>query len=181
MPNIEILNNCQFDSDKIQTLWVGSSLVSGLPIQYPIQYQTISGSSDSIIKIEAWDKINDIVTIGSQDIVLNKIINLGDNITFGEELVIDQNGKTYVKTLTFIIPSLTLFLVNQLKQFVMLSNGLVNLAPTIALCIDENDNMLIIGYDKPLYLDSTDFVIGQDNQVSLTYISSSYSRARAYK
>jgi hypothetical protein len=63
----------------------------------------------------------------------------------------------------------------------MLSNGLVNLAPTIALCIDENDNMLIIGYDKPLYLDSTDFKIGDTNEVSLSYISSSYSRARAYK
>jgi hypothetical protein len=178
MLNIEILNNCMFDSDKIQTLWVGSSLVNGNSIQYPIEYQTISGSSDSIIKIEAWDKINDIITLGGQDIVLNKIVNLGDNLSFSEELVIDQNGKTYVKTLSFTIPSLTLFLINQLKKFVMSSNGQVNLAPTIAIAIDDNDNMLIIAHDKALFLDSTDFQIGDNNQVSLSYISSSYSRAR---
>lgn len=64
MGHINILDNCMFDCTKITTLWVGSRLISGLPLQYPIQYLTVSGSTDSIIAIEAWDTINDIVTIG---------------------------------------------------------------------------------------------------------------------
>jgi hypothetical protein len=178
---IQILDNCTFDCSKIQTLWVGSRLIDGNPIVHPIQYLTISGSSDSIIRVEAWDTINDIVTIGGQQIVVNKITNLGDNLTFGEELRIDQNGKVYVKSISFIIPSLTLFLINQLKEFTVTSNGLAQLAPTIAFLVDENDQTLVVGHDKPLYLDSTDFKIGDTNDVTLGYSSRSYSRARAYQ
>ena len=104
-----ILDNCHFDSNKIKTLYVGSRLTNGNPITYPIQYITVSGSTDSIIKIEAWDNVNDIVTLGGQQIQLNQITNLGDNITFTEDLVIDNNGKRYQKNITFTIPKINLF------------------------------------------------------------------------
>lgn len=177
---VQILNNCQFDSSKIQTLWIGSRLINGNPITYPIEYTTVSGSTDSIIAID-FDQINSILTIGGQQIMINQITNLGDNITFNEELVINQNGKTYLKSIGFTIPNLTNFLINQILEFTVTSGGLSNLAPTIGLLIDENDNKLIIGHDKALYLQTTDFEIGENNQVNLSYTSSSYSRARSYQ
>jgi len=177
---IQILNNCAFDSTKIKTLWIGSRLSNGNAITYPIQYTTITGTTDSMVKIEDWDYINNYVTIGGQIIVVNQIANMGDNISFNEDLVIDNNGKTYRKTINFTIPNLTTFLINQLKEFTITSSGLAQLAPTIAMLVDDNDQTLIVGYDKPLYLQTTDFQIGESNQVSLSYTSSSYSRARAY-
>lgn len=179
--SIKILTNCAFDSSKIQTLWVGSRTTGGTSIIFPIEYTTVSGSNDSIIKVENWDYQNSTVTIGGQAIQINEITNLGDNITFSEQLVINQNGKNYVKSLSFTIPKLTTFLVNQLKEFVITSDGLVSLAPTIALLIDENQQNLIIGWDKALYLSTTDLGLGDGNQITLTYSSQSPSRARAFE
>ena len=178
---IKILENCAFDSSKIQTLWVGSRTTGGTSIVYPIEYVTVSGSSDSIVLIEDWDYVNSVITIGGQKILVNEITNLGDNITFGEQLVINQNGKNYVKTLAFTIPKLTTFLINQIKEFVITSDGLVSLAPTIAILIDENQQNLIVGWDRPLYLATTDLGLGEGNQISLTYTSQSPSRARAFQ
>lgn len=181
MPHINILDNCSFDLSKIKTLWVGSRLTGGTSIVYPIQYLTISGSTDSIIAIEAWDSINDIVTLGGQAIFVNKIVNTGDNLSFNEELQISQNGKTYQKQISFTIPNLTLFLLNQLKEFTVTSSGLAQLAPTIAFLVDENEQTLVVGYDKALYLQNTELSISDVNQATLSYTSSSYSRARAYQ
>lgn len=178
---IQILDNCSFDLSKIKYLWVGSRLVNGNPIQYPMDYTTVSGSSDSIIAVQAWDTINDYVTIGSQQILLNKITNLGDNLSFNEELIINQNGKNYTKTLTFTVPNITLFLINQLKEFTISSQGQFALSPTIAFMIDENNNQLVVGHDKALYLENQDFAIGESNEVTLVYKSSSQSRARNYQ
>lgn len=178
---INILNNCAFDSTKIETLWVGSRTTGGTSIVYPLEYLTVSGSSDSIIAIEDWDFNNSTILMGGQSIVLNEITNLGDNITFGEQLVIDQNGKNYVKTLSFTIPKLTTFLINQIKEFVITTDGLSSLAPTIAVLIDENGNNLIIGHDRPLFLQTTDLGLGEGNQISLVYVSQSPSRARSWK
>lgn len=178
----QLLSNCHFDNTKIKTMHIGSRLGSGNPITYPIQYLTVSGTTDSIIAIEAWDTINNIVTIGGQQIQLNEITNLGDNLGFTEDLVIDNNGKRYQKNITFSIPKISLFTTNQIKEFVMTSAGQFALAPTIALLIDENDQTLIVGYDKPLYLNTKELQLGEEsNQYSLTYQSSSYSRARAYQ
>jgi hypothetical protein len=178
---INILDNCYFDNNNIRTIYVGSRLVDGNPISYPIEYQTISGSTDSIIGIEAWDYINNIITIGSQQIKLNEIANLGDNISFNEEYVLNKNGKNYIKTINFTIPKLTTFLINQIKEFVISSAGYVALSPTIALLIDDNDQKLIVGYDRPLYLQNTVLNLGEGNSINLTYTSSSQSRARAFQ
>lgn len=181
MSAIQILNNCMFDLSKIKTLWVGSRLVDSNPIVYPIQYHTISGSTDTIIAIEAWDLNNNIITIGSQQIFMNQIINTGDNISFDETLIIGSNGKIYAKTIKFLIPNLTVFLLNQIKEFTVTVSGLAQLAPTIALLEDENEQTLIVGYDHPLFLQTTDLNIGEGNDVTLSYLSTSKSRARAYQ
>lgn len=181
MPSINILNNCLFDVSNIETLYVGSKLTNGNQLVYPIEYQTISGSSDSIIAIEAWDYINNVITIGGQDLQLNQIVNLGDNIRFSEDLIINQNGKNYQKNLVFTIPKLTTFLINQIKDFVISNSGVVGLAPTLALLTDGNGNNLICGQDRPLFLSSQDINIGETNQLTLTYVSSSQSRARAFQ
>ena len=178
---LQLLDNCAFDGKSIRELWVGSRLVNGDPISYPIEYQTISGSSDSIIAVTAWDYNADLVTIGGQQIFVNKIINTGDNITFDEAYVVNRNGKVYKKTLTFLIPKINLFLVNQLKEFTTTASGLAQLSPTIAFLIDENDNTLVVGYDKALYVDTTTFAIGDTNEVALSYVSTSFSRARTYE
>ena len=178
---IQILNNCSFDLSKIAILYVGSSTTGNTTIQYPIQYTTVSGSTDSKIAITDWDTINDVVTIGGQAIVVNKIVNTGDNLVFSEDLIIDSNGKTYKKNLTFVIPQLNTFLINQLLAFTLSADGKRQLAPTIAFLVDDNQQTLVLGHDKPLYLQTTDFQIGESNQVSLSYTSSSYSRARAYE
>lgn len=170
-----------FDSSKIQKLYIGSRLLSGTKIIYPIEYLTIPYTNDSIIRITDWDEINQTVTIGNQIIQLNEVINTGENITYSEEQTINSNGKTYVKTITFSISGINVFLVNQLKEFTITTDGKAGLAPTIAFLIDDNDQKLVIGYDKPLLLETTDYMIGEDNQVNLSYISKSQSRSRAYQ
>jgi len=178
---IQILDNCAFDNTKLKTLFVGSKQTNDNPISYPIQYITVSGSNDSIIAIEAWDYYNSIITIGGQDILLNEITNLGDNITFGETLVINQNGKIYQKSLRFVIPKLNTFLVNQIKNFVISSSGEVALAPTLALLIDENDNQLLVGFDHALYLTDNDINIGETNEIALSYVSTSMGRSKNWQ
>ena len=178
---IQILDNCSFDLTKIKTLWIGSRLTGGTSIVYPIEYTTVSGSSDSKIAVQAWDTINSIVTIGNQAIQLNQITNLGDNLEFSEELQIGQNGKTYQKTISFTVPNITLFLINQLKEFTISTAGQFALSPTIAFLIDENDNQLVVGYDKALYLQNQNFQIGEQNNVNLIYVSNSQSRSRNYE
>lgn len=175
---IEILSNCDFDLDKIKTLFIGSRLTDGNPIVYPIEYTTISGSDDSIIRITGFNYLNNVVTIGGQDIQMVEITNLGDNLSFDEVLSIGSNGKIYTKTISFIIPNINIFLITQLKEFTISSDGKFALSPTIAILIDENDNQLIVGYDKPLYLQSQNLAIGEGNEVQLTYSSSSMSRSR---
>jgi len=177
----QLLSNCIFDGKSIKNLWVGSRLTNGNPITYPLEYQTVSGSTDSIIAITAWDYNADIVTIGGQDIFVNKIINTGDNISFDETYVINENGKIYRKTISFVIPKITLFLVNQLKEFTTTASGKAQLSPTIAFLEDENDQTICVGYDNAMYVDTTSFEIGSGNQVALSYVSSSYSRARSYE
>ena len=177
---IDILSNCHFDSNKIKTLYIGSRLTNGDPISYPIEYTTVTGTTDSIIKIEAWNTVTNVVTLGGQEIQVNEITNTGDNITFTEDLVIDNNGKRYQKNITFTIPKLTLFTTNQIKEFVMTAGGLFALAPTIAFLVDDNDQTLVVGYDKFLVLQNKDLKLGEDNSYTLSYQSNSYSRARAY-
>lgn len=178
---IQILDNCSFDSSKLKILFVGSKRTDGLPISYPIEYITVSGSNDSVIAIEAWDYYNSVITFGGQEIILNEITNLGDNISFTEALVINQNGKIYEKNLSFAIPKVNTFLINQIKDFVISSLGEVALAPTLALLIDENDNQLIVGFDKALYLQTNSINVGETNEIILTYRSSSMARSKNWQ
>lgn len=178
---ISILNNCDFDLLKINRLWIGSRKSDGLSITYPIQYTTVVGSNDAIISLTAWDTINNLVTIGGQVIEVNEIINTGDNISFEENLVIGSNGRMYVKTLSFTIAGVNTFLINQIKEFTIGADGKFALSPTIAMLLDDNGNKLLIGYDNALYLDVQSTVIGTDNSITLSYSSTSRSRARAWQ
>lgn len=179
--SVNILNNCEFDLTKIKNLFIGSRTSLGSSIIYPIQYITVNDTSDSVIAITNWDYENNLITIGGQIVEVNEIVNTGDNITFVEDLVIGSNGKTYVKSLTFTITGINTFLINQIKEFTIASDGKFALSPTLALLIDENDNKLLLGYDNALYLNTQDSVIGIDNSITLSYSSISRSRARAWE
>lgn len=177
---INILENCLFSNDKIDRLWIGSSKTNGKPIDYPIQFNTVSGTTDAVLSV-GYDEFNQTFTIGNQVIEVNEIVNLGDNIEFVEELEYGSQGKIYLKRIRFNIPNVNLRTTNQIKEFVMSSDGSLALAPTIAFALDENGQTLCIGYDKPLVLRELNTDIGDDNQYELLYESRSPSRSRAYQ
>jgi hypothetical protein len=177
---INILENCTFSNDKIDRLWVGSMKTNGKPIDYPIQFNTVSGTTDSVLSVTYIDTLQTF-QIGGQTILVNEIINLGENIEFKEELEYGSQGKIYVKKLRFNIPHVNLRTSNQIKEFVMNSDGSLALANTIAFLYDENGQTLCVGYDKPLVLRELNTDIGEDNQYELVYESRSPSRSRAYQ
>lgn len=46
---VDLLLNCHFDLTRIKKLYIGSTLLGGGSIVFPINYQTSVGSGDSII------------------------------------------------------------------------------------------------------------------------------------
>ena len=175
---IEILNNCHFDATRIVKLYLATQVSTGGTINFPVNYHTLSGTSDSIIKYESWDATN-IVQIGDQLIQFNEVLWVDENISFNEELIIDQRGRNYVKTLTFELNGIDQTLVDQLEALGLDHEGMLCPPKTLAILIDENENELIAGYDFPFRLESiTTGINGDQNSITLTYISNSHSRAR---
>lgn len=175
---IDILSNCHFDATRVSKLYLGVALSTGGTINFPVNYHTLSGSSDSIIKYESWDATN-VVQIGQQNIQFEEVYWAGENITFTEELIIDQRGRNYVKTLTFELSGIDQTLVDQLEALGLDHEGMLCPPKTLAILIDENENELIAGYDFPFRLESiTTGINGDQNSITLTYISNSHSRAR---
>lgn len=175
-----ILENCTFSNDKIDKLWIGSMKSNGNSINYPIEFTTVSGTTDSVLSVQ-FDEELQTFTIGGQTILVNEIVNLGDNIEFVEELEYGSQGKIYLKRIRFNIPNVNLQITNQIKEFVMNSDGSLALANTIAFLLDENGQTLCVGYDKPLVLRELNTDIGDDNGYELVYESRSPSRSRAYQ
>lgn len=174
----EILNNCNFDATRIVKLYLATQVSTGGTINFPVNYHTLSGTSDSIIKYESWDATN-IVQIGQQLIQFNEVLWVDENISFNEELIIDQRGRNYVKTLTFELSGIDQTLVDQLEALGLDYEGMLCPPKTLAILIDENENELIAGYDFPFRLESiTTGINGDQNSITLTYISNSHSRAR---
>lgn len=175
-----ILPNCTFSNDRIDRLFIGSMLVDGSPITYPIEFNTVTGTTDSVIAV-SYDDFNQVFQIGNQNILVNEIVNTGDNIEFTEVLEYGMQGKIYVKRLRFNIPNVNLQTTNQIKEFVMTQDGQLALANTIAFMIDENGETLVVGYDKPLINRELEIDINDNNQYELFYESKSPSRSRSYE
>ena len=167
-----LLNNCHFDLTKITNLFLGNILFTGGTIQYPIEIQTLAGSVDSII---AYSDVNaGTVTIGGQEIILNEVDFIIGTIVFDEELIIDNLGKNYKKTIIFSLSGIDLSLVDQLDLYNLNENS-----KNIAILIDENEEYLIIGTDNPLMLDDISTALnGTENLITLTFSTTSKSRAR---
>jgi len=165
----EILNNCHFDSTKIQKLYLGAPT-------FPLEYKTIAGSVDSIITYDLWT--GDTILIGGQYIILQEVLSTNGNIVFDEELVIDTRGKNYVKTISFNLSGINLSLIDSLELYTLTINGKITPTKLIGILIDENNETLICGYDNPLTLESSAAVIGEDNLITFIFKSSSKSRSR---
>jgi len=169
---IDILSNCHFDLTRIKKLYIGSTLLAGGQIVFPINYVTLSGSSDSIITYYSSDMQT--IIIGGQTIVMDEVFCVEDNITFNEELIIDNRSKNYIKTITYEIPGIDLALVDKTEE-----NTIDEKSSLLAILIDENLNELIVGYDNPLGLESISSVIDVDNNnILVTLVTTSISRAR---
>lgn len=176
----EILNNCSFDSTQIVKLYVGNVWESPSPINLPIPYKTVTGNTD-ILYVEEWASDNSYVYFGGYKLYINEVQNFDENIQFVEELIIDNRGMNYKKTLTFSLPSIDLALMSVLKRFTLnLDSDKYDRPPTIAFLIDVNGNTLCVGYDFLLYLDTMSKSIGDDNLITLSFVSTSKSRGREF-
>ena len=174
----QILNNCHFDAEKIKELYIASKLEDGSEIEFPLDYNTQICSVSSIISYSSWTDAN-VVTIGTQNLQFWEVFNAKENITFTEELIIDQRGRNYVKTITFELSGLNQTLIDQLELLVLTRSSRINPSKIVAIVIDENDNELIVGYDFPLILENlADTINEETNNIVLTFTSSSQSRSR---
>ena len=111
----EILNNCHFDLTRIKKLYMATESCQTIggaltPIVFPVNFNTLTGSGNSIIDATDWQFVGDYyyVTIGTQIIGFKEIYSVMDNITFVEELIIDQRGRNYLKTITFELCNLAI-------------------------------------------------------------------------
>jgi len=173
-----LLNNCSFDLTKIKKLYLGISLSTGGTINFPLDYNTNEFSLDSIIQYNNWTLTN-VITIGSQNIQFHEIQCVGNNITFDENIIIDQRGRNYVKTLTFELSGINQNLVDELELFTLSAAGYFIPIPILAILIDENDQYLLVGYDFPLRLETiVDNIDNENNNMVITYKSQSVSRTR---
>lgn len=178
----ELLSNCSHSIQKIRKLYVASRQDSSEVVSFPLEYNTISGSSDSIIRVENWDALNHTATIGGQVLQWNEVTILGDNADFTEELIYNKQGKVYAKKLNFTLPKVNYNTNAALKEFLFTSDGDFAICKAIAFVIDENKKQWIIGYDSPLILqDGMALDISPENTYKLSFASVSNSRIRNYQ
>jgi len=183
----ELLNNCHFDLTRIKKLYMATESCQTIggaltPIVFPVNFNTLTGSGNSIIDATDWQFVGDYyyVTIGTQIIGFKEIHSVMDNITFVEELIIDQRGRNYLKTLTFELNGMDVVLINELESLGLDKDGKYAPPKTLALLEDENDQFLLVGYDFPMRLETINNAIdGENNNIILTYTSISKTRARS--
>ena len=178
---IELLNNKTLSLTTIKRLYIASKTVDGKPIEFPVNYKTVTGDT-SIIMVESFDPDTNTVYIGEQLLELTPVKNINDsNIIYTEELVKSKEGSFYKNTLSFELPMVYYYTNVLLKELYFYSNGQFATSNVIAFVIDANDNKWVLGYENPLVLQSTlDVGISDTNFYKLTFISNSYSRAKTF-
>ena len=181
--SVELLNSCELSLQKIKNLYIASRKIDTSVIDFPIEYTTISGSSDSIIRVEDWNYVNNTLTIGGQMLDYREvsIIGQGENAEFTEDYSLTKQGKVYTKNLTFLLPRVNFQTNSAMKEFIFTAAGEFAIGKAVAFVIDENSKQWIIGYDSPLILqDGMELSIADENQYKLTFKATSQSRTRNY-
>jgi hypothetical protein len=177
-----IFDVCSYSIATVRKLYIGARQLNGNPIDFPLEYTTITGTSDSIIRVNAWSAAAYTATIGSQVIEWTQVPNTGDNITFEEVYEEGKQGKTYIKNLSFRLPLVNFNTNAVLKSLIFSSAGEFAISNAIAFIIDSNGQQWIVGYDLPLVLqDGFEIGIADENFYNLSFRSLSYSRVRNYQ
>lgn len=177
-----IFDVCSYSITTIKHLYIGNRLLNGNPIKFPIDYITVTGTTDSIIRVEGWDADANTATMGEQVIEWTEVPNLQNNIEFEEEYVEGKQGKTYIKNLNFQLGNVNFRTNMILKSFIFTVDGEFAISNAIAWIIDTNNQQWIVGYDLPLVLqDGMEITISNENFYRLSFQSISYSRIRNYK
>jgi len=177
-----IFDVCSYAITTVKHLYIGSRQLNGSTIDFPIEYITKTGTTDSVIRVEGWSSSGNYALMGGQYIEWREISNMGDNISFNEEYVEGKQGKTYVKNLNFDLARVNFDTNAALKEFLFTADGEFAISNAIAWIIDDNNQQWIIGYDLPLILqDGMEISIADENYYRLSFQSVSYSRARNYE
>ena len=176
-----IFDVCSFAIGTVKNLYIGSRQFNGSTIDFPIEYITVTGTTDSVIRVEGWDAQANTALMGSQTIEWREVPNQGNNIIFEEVYEEGKQGKTYIKNLSFQLPLVNFTTNASLKEFIFTADGEFAISNAIAFIIDTNGQQWIIGYDLPLILqDGMELSIADENYYSLSFRSVSYSRVRNY-
>lgn len=182
MPLESIFDVCSYSITSIKHLYIGARQLDGSTINYPIDYNTITGTTDSIIQIDEWNDVANYALMGGQYIEWVEVPNLNDNITFNEEYVENKQGKTYVKDINFQLPNVNFTTNANLKEFLFTADGEFAISNAIAFIIDNNNQNWIVGYDLGLILnDGMEISVANENFYSLSFRSISYSRVRNFQ
>lgn len=177
-----IFDVCSYSITTIKHLYLGARQLNGNPIDFPIDYITKTGTTDSVIMVQGWSETANYALMGSQYIEWTEVPNLGDNITFEEVYEEGKQGKTYIKNLNFQLPNVNFTTNAVLKSFLFSSGGNFAISNAIAFIIDDNNQQWIVGYDLPLILqDGMELQVADENFYSLSFRSVSYSRVRNYE
>ena len=177
-----IFSVCSYAIGTIKHLYIGSRQLNGNTISFPIDYYTKTGTTDSVILLDAWDAQANTALMGGQTIEWVEVPNLGDSIKFNEEYVEGKQGKTYVKNISFQLANVNFNTNARLKEFLFSADGDFAISNAIAFIIDNNNQYWIVGYDLPLILqDGMELQVSEDNFYSLSFQSISYSRSRNYE
>ena len=178
----ELLQNCGFALTKIKRLFISSRKLDGSTIDFPIEYNTISGSSDSIVSVDTWDETAGYCIIGGQTLEIIEISVFSEFMNFTEEYQEGKQGKTYIKKLEFQLPRVNYTTNAALKQFLFTADGQFAVAKAVAFIEDENSHLWIVGERIPLILQSgMELGISDENYYKLNFQSIGYNRVRNYQ
>lgn len=178
----ELLQTCDFALTKIKKLYMSSRQLSGDVISFPIEYDTISGSSDSIVRVNVFDADAGYCIIGGQTLEIIEISVFSEFMTFTEEYQENKQGKTYVKRLEFQLPLVNYTANAALKEFLFTAEGQFAVCKAVAFIEDENSQLWIVGERIPLILQSgMELGISTENYYKLSFQSINYNRTRNYQ
>jgi len=178
----ELLNSCDFSLQNVKKLYIASRKLDTTPIDFPLEYNTISGSSDTIIRVNYFNADEGICVIGGQTLEFREVFNVNNNISFTEEYEEGKQGKLYVKNLNITMPRVDYQTNAALKEFLFSADGQFATAKVIAFIIDENDVKWICGETTPLILQSgLELSLTTDNQYRLSFQSKCIDRMRSYE
>lgn len=177
-----IFDVCSYAIGTVKNLYIASRQLDGSTIDFPIEYITKTGTTDSVIRLTGWDAQAGVAIMGGQTLEWLEVPNLGNNISFTEEYVEGKQGKTYVKNLNFELPLVNFNTNAALKEFIFTADGEFAISNALAFIIDNNDQQWVVGYDHALILqDGMELQVADENRYQLSFKSVSYSRTRNYE